>query len=75
MEYAHPCENLENLSTIGNEVAKQIIPCIYNDIINKNYICPKKNKVPTECKKIYYEIKSQIMKIENDIENLEKLIK
>ncbi len=75
MEYGHPCGKLKDLSTIKNVAAEKFVPCIYNDIINKEYICPRENNQPAKCKKIYYEIKSQITKIESGLEDLEKIIK
>lgn len=74
MKYVHPCGNLDELPTLKNTSLENPLQCIYNDIIHGEYLCPKK-ECPSNCQKNYHEIKAQIIKIESNIEDLEKLIK
>jgi hypothetical protein len=74
MEYVHPCGNLNKLQTLENAAIENPLQCIYNDIIDKKYICPKE-ECPNRCARNYHKIKMQIMEIKNDIEDLEQLVK
>ena len=73
MSYEHPCGVLENLQTPEYTTVENPTPCIYNDLINKTYICQKRNECPTECQEIYHGLQLEIKGIEKGIETLEAI--